>query len=130
MKRWRWSRWEQTEEDEEVDLPPVLHNAHAWEAPRLRALDELLGVELQPEEPLLEAVEAPWREESDEVSSGDEVEGHPSLQPCGLTPNRMRGESRGLDGRGKQQQKKRGDNREEQGRRDRGEASGACQGPV
>ena len=46
------------EEVEEENLPPVLHKA--WEAPRLRALNEVLGVELQPEELLLEAVEAPW----------------------------------------------------------------------
>ena len=64
----------------------MLHKA--WEAPRLRALNEVLGVELQPEELLLEAVEAPWREESEEVSSGEEVEGHASLQPRGPTPKR------------------------------------------
>ena len=34
------------------------------EADRLRALNRVLGEELQPEELLLEAVEAPWKEES------------------------------------------------------------------
>ena len=49
------------------NLPPVHHKA--WEAERLRALNEVLSVELQPEELLLEAVEAPWKEVSDEESS-------------------------------------------------------------
>ena len=48
---------------------------HGRHRSRLRALNGVLGVELQPEELLLEAVEAPWRGESNE--------------------------SRGLDGRGK-----------------------------
>ena len=39
----------------------------------------MLGVELQPEELLLGAVAAPWGEESDEMSSGEEVEGQASL---------------------------------------------------
>ena len=45
-------RVEADEEDMEEDLPPVLHKA--YEAPRLRALNEVLGVELQPEELLLQ----------------------------------------------------------------------------
>ena len=56
---------------EEVNLPPVQHKA--WEAERLRALNEVLSVELQPEELLLEAVEAPWKEVSDEESSDGEM---------------------------------------------------------
>ena len=50
----------------------------------------VLGAELQPEELLLEAVEAPWKEERDEVSSGEEVEACSPLQPGGLAPKRMR----------------------------------------
>ena len=42
---------------EEEDLPPVHHKA--WEAERLRALNGVLSAELQPEDLLLEAVEAP-----------------------------------------------------------------------
>ena len=53
------------------NLPPVHHKA--WEAERLRALNEVLSVELQPEELLLEAVEAPWKEVSDEESSDEEM---------------------------------------------------------
>jgi len=71
------------EEVEEENLPSVLHKA--WGAQRLRAQNEV-GVELQPEELLLEAVEAPWREERDEVSSGEEVEVCSPLQPGGLAP--------------------------------------------
>ena len=40
----------------------------AWEAERLRALNGVLSVELQPEGLLLEAVEAPWKEVSNEES--------------------------------------------------------------
>ena len=76
------------EEVEVENLPPVHHKA--WEAERLRALNEVLSVELQPEELLLEAVEAPWREESGEESSGGEMEVGSSLQPGGLAPKRMR----------------------------------------
>ena len=39
----------------------------------MRALNEVLGGELQPEELLLEAVEAPWKEES-EAEGGQRVE--------------------------------------------------------
>ena len=90
------------EEVEEENLPPVQHRA--WEAPRLRALNEVLSVELQPEELLLEAVEAPWREESDEESSGGEMEvvTCSSLQPGGLVPEGVRDVVNGQDGRGKQ----------------------------
>ena len=49
----------------------MLHKGDkAWGAPSLRALNEVLGVELQPEELLLGAVasvEPPWGGESDEV---------------------------------------------------------------
>ena len=93
------------EDVEEEHLPPVLHKA--WEASRLRALNEVLGVELQPEELLLGAVEAPWGEESGEVSSGEEAKVRSPLQPGGLAPKRMRDGSSGQDGRGKQQQKRR-----------------------
>ena len=60
----------------------------------MRALNEVLGVELQPEELLLEAVEAPcsWREERDEMSSGEEMEGQAVRQPGGPAPKRLRGE--------------------------------------
>ena len=78
----------------------------AWEAERLRALNEMLSVELQPEELLLEAVEVPWRGESGEESSGEEMEAGSSLQPGGLAPKRMRVGANGQDGRGKQQQKR------------------------
>ena len=71
----------------------LLHKA--WEAPRLRALNEMLDVELQPEELLLEAVEAPWREERDEVSSEEEAEVCGPLQPGGLAPKRVRDGSSG-----------------------------------
>ena len=57
----------------------------AWEASRLRALNEVLGVELQPKELLLEAMEAPWGE-SDEVSSSEEEEGQASLHAEGGGP--------------------------------------------
>ena len=72
----------------------------------MRALNEVLGVELQPEELLLGAVEAPWREESDEVSSAEEVEVCSPLQPGGLAPKRMRDGSSGQPegGRGKPEQ--------------------------
>ena len=106
-----------TEEGEEEDLPPVLHKA--WEASRVRALNEVLGIELQPEELLVVAVEAPWKGESDEVSSGEEVEGLVSLQPGGPAPKRLRDENRGLSGRGKQRKKRgqqRGAGKKEQGR--------------
>ena len=43
------------------DLPPVRHEA--WEAGTVRAVNETLSAELQPEVQLLEAVEAPWKEE-------------------------------------------------------------------
>ena len=56
----------------EEDPPPVHHKA--WEAERLRALNGALGEELQPEELLLEAVEAPWKEMSFGESSDEEVE--------------------------------------------------------
>ena len=50
------------EEVEGENLPPVQHNLHkAWEASRLRALNEVLSAELQPKGLLLEAVGAPWR---------------------------------------------------------------------
>ena len=75
---------------EEEDLPPVQHKA--WEASslRLRALNEVVSVELQPKWLLLEAVAAPWGEESDEEPSGGEVEVGSSLQPGGLAPKMMR----------------------------------------
>ena len=62
------------------------------------ALGEVLGVELQPEELLRGAVEAPWEEEGDEVSSGtgEEVEGLASLQPGGPTPKRLTGRKQHL----------------------------------
>ena len=95
----------------------------------------MIGVELQREELLLGAVEAPWKGESDEVSRGEEVEEQASLQPGGPAPKRLKDESRGLGGRGMQQQGKGGGGRDGQGRRefgnyegDRGEANGACQG--
>jgi hypothetical protein len=90
------------EEVEEEDLPPVQHKA--WEAKRLRALNEVLSVELQPEELLLEAVEAPWKEVSNEESSDGKMEVGSSLQPGGLAPKRMRDVASGQDGRGKKQQ--------------------------
>ena len=92
----------------------------AWEAERRRALNEVLSVELQPEELLLEAVEAPWREESDEESSGGEAEACAPLQPRGLAPKWMRDVTRGQDGRVKQQQKR--------GSRRQGGAGGKRQG--
>ena len=93
------------EEEEEGNLP-LCCIRHAREASRVRALNEVLGGELQPEELLLKAVEAPWKEEeSDEVSSGEEVEGLASLQPGGPAPKRLRDESRGLGGRGKQRKR-------------------------
>ena len=61
----------ENEEDKDENLPPVLHKA--WEASRLRALNDVLG-ELQPGELLLEAVEAAWKGESVEVLSGEEVD--------------------------------------------------------
>ena len=56
-------------------------------------------MELQPEELLLEAVEAPWKESSD-----GEMMVASSLHPGGLAPKRMRDEASGQDGRDKQQQ--------------------------
>ena len=46
---------------------------------RLRALNGVLSAELQPEELLLEAVDAPWKEVRDEESSDEEVEVGSSL---------------------------------------------------
>ena len=86
---------------EEENLSLVHHKA--WEAERLRALNGVLGAELQPEELLLEAVEAPWKEASDGESSDEEMEMGSPLYPRGLTPKRMRDVARGQDGRGKQQ---------------------------
>ena len=78
----------------------------AWEAGRLRALNGVLDrAGLQPEELLLEAVEAPWEEVSDEESSGGEVGVGSPLYPRGLAPEGVRDVARGQDGRGKQQQK-------------------------
>ena len=73
-------------------MPHVLHKA--WEAPRLRALNEVLGVELQPEELLLEAVEAPWREKGNGEAGGVEVEGQVGLQPGGPAPKGLRDNSK------------------------------------
>ena len=56
-------------------------------------------MELQPEEPLLEAVEAQWKVLSNEGSSDEEVEVGSSLYPGELAPNRTRNETRGKDGR-------------------------------
>ena len=77
------------------ELPPVHHKA--WEAERLRVLNGVLGAELQPEEPLLEAVKAPWKEVSGEESSDEEVEVGSPLYPRGrgLAPKRMRDETMG-----------------------------------
>ena len=103
---------------EEEDLPPVHHKA--WEVGRLRALNGVLSAELQPEELLLEAVKAPWKEASDEESSDEEVEVGSPLYPGELAPKRMRDETRGQDGRSKQQQKR--GSRRQVGRGWRGEA--------
>ena len=88
---------------------PLCYILKAWEASRLRALalNEVLGVELQPKGLLLEAVGAPWREESDEVSSGEEVGVCSPLRPGGLAPKRMGDGSNAQDSRGKQQHKRR-----------------------
>ena len=64
----------------------------------------MLGAELQPEELLLEAVEALWREEED---GKVEVMERVVLQPRGPAPKRLRDKSWGLGGEGKQQQGKR-----------------------
>ena len=66
----------------------------------------MLGAKLQPEELLLEAVEAPRKEVSGGESSDEEVEVGSSLYPGELAPKRMRDETRGQDGRSKQQQKR------------------------
>ena len=58
-----------------------VENLIGREADRLRALNRVLGEELQPEELLLEAVEAPWKEESDGESSDGEVEMGSPLHP-------------------------------------------------
>ena len=40
----------------------LLHVQHtAWETPRVRITNEVLGMELQPEKLLLEAAEALWK---------------------------------------------------------------------
>ena len=90
MRRWR--QLEQRRWRRRTCLLCYMHKA--WEAPRLRALNEVLGVQLQPKE-LLEAVEAPWREERDEVSSEEEAEVCGALQPGGLAPKRVRDGSSG-----------------------------------
>ena len=79
-------------------------------------------MELQPEELLLEAVEASWKEVSNEESSDGEMEVGSSLQPGGLAPKRirMRDVANGRDGRGKKQQKR--------GSRRQGGAGGKRQG--
>ena len=89
----------------------------------MRALNEVLGVELQPEELLLGAVEAPWGEESGEVSSGEEAKVRSPLQPGGLAPTRMRAEASNNRRGGK------GDKEKPEGR-GKAVASGACQGSV
>ena len=91
----------------------------------------MLSAELQPEELLLEAVEAPWKEMSDEESSDEEVEVCAPLQPRGLAPKRVREVTRGQDDRGKQQQRgSRSRGREGLEGRGKAMASGACQGSV
>ena len=64
----------------------------AWEVEGLRAVNGMLGAELQPEELLLEAVDAPWKEVSDRESSDEEVEMGSPLYPRGLSlaPKKMR----------------------------------------
>ena len=62
--------------------------------PRLRALNGVLSVELQPEELLLEAMELSWRKESGEESSGEEMEVGSSMQPGGLATQSLCRKSR------------------------------------
>ena len=59
----------QQEGQRQGDLPPVRHEA--WEAETVRGMNEVLSAELQPEVQLLEAVEAPWKEEGE--AGGGEV---------------------------------------------------------
>ena len=66
----------------------------------------MLGGELQRGELLLEAVEAPWKEENGGESSDGEVEMGSTLHPGGLASKRMRDVASGQDGRGKQQQRR------------------------
>ena len=88
-----------------VDLSLVQHKV--WEASRLRALNEVLGVGLQPEELLLEAMEAPWRDEDGEKAGEVQVEERVALQPGGATPKRLRGKNWEQGGAAKQQRGKR-----------------------
>ena len=93
----------------------------------------MLSVEPQPEQLLLEAVEAPWRGVSGEESSDGEMVVASSLQPGGPPPKRMRGVTSGQGGRGKQQQKRGGTGAgDREGLEGRGKtvASGACRGSV
>ena len=62
---------------------------------RLRALNGVQVAELQPEELLLEAVGAPWKEVSGEESSDEEVEVGSPLYPGGLAPKRIGDEAIG-----------------------------------
>ena len=88
---------------EAAELPLVHHKA--WEAERLRAMNGMLGAKLQPEDLLLEAVGASWKEVSGEEASVEEVVVGSPLYPGELAPKRMRDETRGQEGRSRQQQK-------------------------
>ena len=66
-------------------LVPVVHQM--WEASRVRAYNEVLGGELQPEVELLQGVEARWAEEPGSEEEGELVEeGQGALQPGGRAP--------------------------------------------
>ena len=92
----------------------------------------VLGAELQPEELLLETVEAPWEEVGGEESSGEGVEVGSPLYPGELAPKRMRDEH----GMRPEVRKVEADNSRREGAGGRVEllgrgqatASGACQG--
>ena len=71
-------RWRELGQRRRICLLCTIRHG-SWEAERLRALNGVLSAELQPEELLLEAVEAPWKEMSDEESSDEEVEVGSSL---------------------------------------------------
>ena len=100
-------------EEEQANLPPMQHKA--WEAPKVRAMNEVLGVELHPEELLLKAVEAPWKEVSSEESSDGEVVVCAPLKPRGPAPKWMRGEARDQEGQTKQKQQQRRGSRQQGG---------------
>ena len=67
---------------------PVVHQM--WEAQLVRAYNEVLGGELQPEVELLQGVEAKWAEEPGSEEEELVEDGQGALQPGGRASTIMR----------------------------------------